>query len=181
MSAILRQLPFMDDADELAVGLERVRIKPYQIILWVSISPRSVLELPAHAPRLPAILDTGHSDYFSIAEQQLSRWARLAVTALPQVRRVRDRGRTIPVHAANLWIHRNVPGKRDEFSTATPWLLPLRQGIAVYPEEAQPPRLPLLGLRALVQNKLHFTMDPERRLVHLRTRDWRTRLLQWLS
>lgn len=181
MSAILRQLPFTEDADELAVGLERVRIKPYQIILWVSITTRSLLELPAHAPRFPAILDTGHSDNFSLAEQHLSRWARLDVTALPQVRRVRDRGREIPVHAANLWIHRNVPGKRDEFSTGAPWLLPLKQGIAVYPDDAQHPRLPLLGLRALVQNKLHFTMDPERRLVNLRTRDWRTRLVQWLD
>jgi hypothetical protein len=181
MSAILRRLPFKEVADELAVGLERIRIKPYQIIVWVSVTTRSVLELPGHAPRIPAILDTGHSDNFSIRREHLSRWAQLDEAALPQLRRIRDRGRLVPVHAANLWIHRNVPGKRDEYSRHTPWLLPLKQGIAVYPDEAQFPRLPLLGMRALVRNKLYFTMDPERCVVNVRTRDWRTRLLQWLS
>jgi hypothetical protein len=38
----------------------------------------------------------------------------------------------------------------------------------------------LLGLRALVWNKLHFTMDPGRCVVNLRTPDWRTKLLRWL-
>jgi hypothetical protein len=181
MSAILRQLPFREEADELAVGLERIRIKPYQIIVWVSVTTRAVVELPPNTPRIPAILDTGHSDNFSIQDQHLTRWAGLEVTALPQVRRLRDRSRNIPVHAANLWIHRNVPGKRDEFTNEAPWLLPLKQGIAVYPGESQFPRLPLLGLRALVRNKLHLTMDPELCVVNLRTRDWRTKMLRLLS
>ena len=46
MTAILRRLPFHENADEVAVGLERVRIRPYQIIVWVSLSAKSVLELP---------------------------------------------------------------------------------------------------------------------------------------
>jgi hypothetical protein len=73
-----------------------------------------------------------------------------------------------------------LPGTRDEFNGAAPMLLPLDLGIAVYPGEVQFPRLPLLGLRALVQTKLHFTMDPERCTVDLRTPDRRTKLLRWL-
>lgn len=181
MSAVLRQLPFKEAADELAVRPERNAIKPYQIIVWVSVTLRSVVELPPQTPRIPAILDTGHTGDFSIQDQHLTQWAGLELTALPQIRRIRDRGRHIPVHAANLWIHRNLPGKRDEFTNEPPWLLPLKHGIAVYPGELLFPRLPLLGLRALVRNKLHFTMDPERCFINLRTPDWRTKLLRLLS
>jgi hypothetical protein len=40
--------------------------------------------------------------------------------------------------------------------------------------------LPVLGLRALAVNKLHLLVDSECQLVHLRTPDWRTKLLRWL-
>jgi hypothetical protein len=40
MTAILRQLPFLEDEDEVAVGFERLLVRPYQIIAWVSVTPR---------------------------------------------------------------------------------------------------------------------------------------------
>jgi hypothetical protein len=180
MTAILRDLPFLHVEDEVAVGLERVRVKPYQIVVWVSLTARNVLELPPHAPRVPAILDTGHNHYFSIQARHLTRWARTEEAGLPPRDRIRERGRHPPLRAANVWIHPNRCGERDAFSDDRPFLVPLEQGIAIYPGESDYPRLPLLGLRTLVQNKLHFTMDPERCVVNLRTPDWRTRLLRWL-
>ena len=43
------------------------------------------------------------------------------------------------------------------------------------------PRLPLVGLRAILSNRVHLAVDGERQQVTLRTPDWRTRLLRWLS
>jgi len=51
MTAVLRNLPYRAESDEAAVGLERIPILPYQIIIWVSITPRTVLRLPPSAPR----------------------------------------------------------------------------------------------------------------------------------
>ncbi len=57
----------------------------------------------------------------------------------------------------------------------------LPRGIAVFPDDRDYPRLPLLGLRAIIGNKLHLAIDGERGLVNLRTPDWKTRLLRWLA
>jgi hypothetical protein len=101
--------------------------------------------------------------------------------ALPQTGRIHERDRYVPLYGANVWIHPNRPGKRDEFCGESPFLLRLEQGISVYPDSLAFPRLPLLGLRALVRNRLHLTVDPERCMVNLRTPDWHTHLLRWLS
>jgi hypothetical protein len=42
---------------------------PYQIMVWVSLSPFRALTLPADAPRFPALLDTGTAHNFSVTEQ----------------------------------------------------------------------------------------------------------------
>ena len=44
MTSVLRQLPFQEQRDEVHVGLQRVSIKPYQIILWASLTTRAILE-----------------------------------------------------------------------------------------------------------------------------------------
>src|SRR5207244_5048738 len=101
MTAILDHLPFREEADEVSLGLERVPLKPYQIIVWVSLTARDLLELPPHAPRFPAILDTGHNHNFSIRERHLRQWAKVEPAALPQLRRVRERGRQARLHVAH--------------------------------------------------------------------------------
>jgi hypothetical protein len=181
MTAILRDLPFREKDDEVAVGQERVRVKAYQIVVWVSLSPRHVADLPPHAPRFPAILDTGHSHNFSIQDRHLAQWAGLNLQALASLGRAREGGRYVPLHAANVWLHPNLPGARDVFSGRPPFLMRLDRGVAVYPSQHKYPRLPLLGLRALVRNRLHLAVDPERCVAHLRTPDWRTWLLRLLA
>jgi hypothetical protein len=181
MTAILRQLPFFEWEDEVHVGRQRVAIKPYQIIVWVSLTARGRPELPPHAPRFPAILDTAHSHNFSIQKNHLTQWARVEEVALTPRGRIRESGEYFPLVRADGWLHPNRPGRRDEFSGTPPFRLTLKQGIVLYPSSSDFPRLPLLGLRALVRNKLCFAMDSERCLVNLRTPDWRTKLLHWLS
>jgi hypothetical protein len=180
MTAVLRDLPFLEVADEVMVGRERVPLKAYQIIVWVSLSPSEVLELPPRAHRFPAILDTGHGHNCSIQDRQLTDWASLDLRVLPARGRLREGGRYVPVHAANLWLHANVAGTRDDLSDSPPCLVRLDRGIAVYPGQGGYPRLPLVGLRTLVRNGLYLSLDPERCVVNLRTLDWKTKLLRWL-
>jgi len=181
MTAILRNLPFHKDRDEVAFGSERIPIKPYQIIAWFSLTARSVVDVPPQASRFPAILDIGHNHNFSIQHRHLVEWAGLPADGLPSIGHIRERERLVPLCAANVWIHPNVPDKRDQLKLDSPFLLRLDQGIAIYPSDGDFPRLPLLGLRGLVRNKLHLMVDPERCVVSLRTPDWRTKLLRWLG
>ncbi len=85
MAAILRNLPFRKDQDEVVIGRERVPIKPYQIIAWFSLTARNVVDLPPQAPRFPAILDIGHNHNFSIQQRHLVEWAGLPADGLSHV------------------------------------------------------------------------------------------------
>ena len=62
-----------------------------------------------------------------------------------------------------------------------PIFLELVNGIAVYPDADRYPRLPLLGLRAVLSNRLHLSIDGEHASLSIRTPDWRTRLGAWLT
>ena len=76
----------------------------------------------------------------------------------------------------------NVPGTQDSGSGRPPFRLRMGDGIAVYPRDAVPPgpRLPLLGLPALLNNDLDFWLDPELRHVSVQTRTWRRRIIRLL-
>jgi hypothetical protein len=57
-------------------------------------------------------------------------------------------------------------------SDRPPFRLRLPKGIAVYPPDAMPtaPRLPLIGLPALLDNDLDCWLDPERRCLTVQSR-----------
>ena len=173
MSRLLHRLPFSSVTEEVAVRGERVRVRGFQIIVWVSVTPDDLTGWEPALPRLPAILDTGHNHDFSIQRRHLLRWAGLSPERLASVGAIRDRGKRIPLLAADLWLHRNRPDSREPAEDHEPYRLNLPQGIAVYPDADDFPRLPLLGLRALVQNELRRTIDGRGRCVGLRTpRRW---------
>ena len=77
MPIIIRNTPFFDGWTELTVRGQVVPIKPYQIIVWVSISEIGRRELDPNTPRFPAVLDTGFNHSFVIHRQQLAQWAGL--------------------------------------------------------------------------------------------------------
>jgi hypothetical protein len=180
MTAVLRKLPIQVEPDEVHCGLERISIKSYQIIVYMSITNREVVDLPPLASRLPAILDTGHNHNFSIDWQHLTKWAMLSRDQLPLRRNMPGNEGKAPFHRAKVWIHPNEPGQRDKLAGLPPFPLELREGIAVH-LGTDSPRLPLLGLRALMQNGLLLMMDSKRRAVDLHTEGWRTKLLRWLA
>jgi hypothetical protein len=53
---------------------ERVKIRPFQIIVHVSLSDIPIWD--PRTPLIPALLDTGNNHNFSIQEHQLVRWAK---------------------------------------------------------------------------------------------------------
>jgi hypothetical protein len=60
---------------------------------------------------------------------------------------------------------------RDEFAQASPYSLELGGGIAVFPDTMPiAPRLPLVGVRGLVQAKLHLSLDGRNCRVSIRTK-----------
>jgi hypothetical protein len=138
-------------------GVESVR--PYQIILWVAIAPKRVFT-DSRRLRFPTVLDTGLNHNCAIRQQQYNGWNLPSVPRRGQVRI----GRTIvPLLDANLWLYANDAG-RTTVSDREPFLLELPEGIAVYPDDsANPPRLPTLGLRAMLRNKLRVVIDGRKR------------------
>jgi hypothetical protein len=138
----------------------------------VSIGPVEEERWDPRALPFAAILDPGNNHNFALGHAHLTRWAGLAPERLPPLRPIRERGQRIPVHAAALWLHANVPGSR-RLRGSEPFLLNLERGIAVYPAgDPLAPRLPLLGLRALTDNRLITTIDGARRHVTIRTAGW---------
>ena len=71
--------------------------------------------------------------------------------------------------AADVQLHRNVPGRAALQGDSYP--LEMSQGISVF-EEGEAPRLPLIGLRTIVANKLRPVIDGDRRHATLKTKGW---------
>src|SRR5262249_32859866 len=141
---VLRRLPFRDVPYTVAGSGEDVPIRPYQVVVWVSLGVGGALEKDAR--RFPAVIDTGHSHNFSILENQLLTWAGLRPDSLGDLGSILVNRQEVPLRAADLWVHRNRPGTAELLPR--PFRLEVPQGIAVYPGGVPgAPRLPLLGLR----------------------------------
>lgn len=151
---ILDRLPVDDKHHRVDIRGESVLIRPFQIVVEVSIS--DALTWDPRTPILPALLDTGNNHNFSIQDDQLSRWAGIHSQGLTFLGTIRERARTLSLRRAHIWIHRNQSGNRDR-RKGPPFLLALEEGIAVYPDDgSMHPRLPLLGLRAIIKNNLRL-------------------------
>jgi hypothetical protein len=94
--------PIPETAGRVVTPDGPVEVLPYQIVVMVSIAATRVIALPADAPRFPAVLDTGNNHNFAIRHEHLDRWTGLS---LPKRGLVIVGGRTIPLYAANVWIH----------------------------------------------------------------------------
>jgi hypothetical protein len=171
MPTILRDLPFFPEKPEdVEFDGRRISTKPDQIMVWVGITEGEQTDFDPRRPWFPAILDPGFSHNSSIRHEHLIRWAGLDPRWLKQERAVRINDELVPLYEADVWLHPNVPGKRDRAAGGEPFRLALDTGIAIYPPTmSSAPRLPLLGLRALRLARLHLTIDCDRCSVTLRT------------
>jgi hypothetical protein len=173
MPRLLDRMPFPHEPDEVVVRSvgERVPVRGNQIILWVSMTLGRVKSPNPAAIPFPVILDTGHTHSLSIQERHLFAWAGFRPDILSLLGTVRERGQRIPLREANIWVHPNVRGVRDELADPPPHLVEAKRGIAVYPA-GDFPRLPILGLRAIAENRLILKVDGPRRQATLRTPTW---------
>ncbi len=179
MAVILRNLPIHDRFTTTQVQGRAYRVFPYQIVLWVSLSRAGEPSLDPRSPRFPVVLDPAFTDNFLIHEQQLREFVGLQPIHLTRVPdELRAHGRRIPLHDANLWLHRNLPGERDALANEPSFLLALHRGIGITSGADQYPRLPLLGARALRGAQARLVVDYGRCRASLRTpsRFW---LLNW--
>lgn len=109
---ILDRLPYSSDAAFVTAPIGSVRVKPYQIVVAVSVSLQALREWDQRMPRFPTILDTGNNHNLSISRGHLLRWAGLQPEALRIIGAIRERQQRIPLHAASVWLYRNQPGER---------------------------------------------------------------------
>ena len=167
MPRLLDRMPFTRDSASLSVRGEPVTIRADQIIVWITLTLRRVSEPNLLAIPFPAILDTGYNHSFAIQERQLIAWAGLRSEMLGVIGAVRERGLRLPLREANLWIHVNQRHTRDLRLNHQPVLLNAGRGIAVLPNDF--PRLPILGLRAIAENRLMLCVNGPRRVATLRT------------
>ena len=173
-------------ADSKALPEELTSIKSCQIPLYVSVLPFRT-PYSHDVPVFPAILDTGLNYDFFIDEGHLKRWANLNYKLLPRKSgslKINESPATIV--SANVWLHFNTgeqldnrPGAGDSCHRSfvpshVPQCLEKSQGIAIHPipdgvkgtvNRHHDPRLPTLGLRALVVNNLHLAIDAGRMTV----------------
>jgi hypothetical protein len=167
---ILNRLLFSERRSDVLTPDGIAEVKPFQIVVLVTLVMKDVLELDPGAPRFPAVLDTGNNHNFAIREEHLRRWARLS---LPEQRHsITVDGQRVPLLNARVWLHPNKPttlsvADRPAFRPEMP------EGIAVYPRGVpNPARLPILGLRGIVRNDLKLVIDGKRRSVSLGTAGW---------
>jgi len=169
MPVLLDRLPIPEVTSEVVFGGRRFRVRGNQIIVWVMVTRRRLASPDLRLVPFPAILDTGHNHTFSIQERHLVEWAGLDAEALPEVGTAREQGRRVRLHAADLWVRRNLQGFRDRLTGDAPHRVSAPIGIAIYPAALNFPRLPILGLRAIADNDLVLVVNGHRRQATLRT------------
>lgn len=164
MDAIIHDLPFYDKETPLKLpGGTPFTVKDYQIVLWASIAPKGMRELPQQAQRFPIVLSTALRQNVTIDHRWLLEWAHIDSLVMPAIGHTKLVGREqVPLLPCNVWLHRNLSGHRDRFANdQKPFCLELDQGIAVFPRAMKETPLPCLGMRAFVVNRLRIAIDGE--------------------
>jgi len=166
MQTIVDSSPLSRPSVVTVAAGQSVALLHRQAIVWMSIAPRNVIQLPTAWPRFPAVLDTGFNASFLISQRQLHDWAGVELDQLVLIPPGRTGWRKIynqPIssYQATLWMHRNAPGQRDELTTAEPVTLYPSAGILVSPLSNQPTRLPLIGMELLESCGLQVSLDPQ--------------------
>ena len=167
MTAILQGLPFGPSAADFIADNQVIKIKPYQIVCWASLTNRIHPRLPTGSKRFPVLIDTGHSGSFCLHERQLREWAGIESAKLHLITQRRVNGIRSDVREAVLWIHANALGSSKLDSTRSAVRIELPEGIEIAPASIGYPRLPLLGLRTIASNSLNFIVNGKSKNVTL--------------
>ncbi len=171
MAVLLHDVPFFDaNTTATLVDGSSIVVARRQIIVWVSLSPLGFDECPAWAYSFPAVLDTGFNHGLLLQQMHFQTWTGhdLTPSDFRAVGRLSVYGAHATLHEADLWLHPNVRGRRDDLARRPPFRLSLELGAAVSPL-ADKPRLPLLGMLAIRRNGLKLLIDGANERITLRT------------
>jgi hypothetical protein len=165
---------------EIEVPSGRLDLRPPKIIIGISLTLVGESTLAQRVITLPAILDTGFNRVLEIDEWHLNHWAGLHREHLVPIEKDKSyEGRKYDLCGARIWLHRTPytgPRAPRDFP---PLLLKNSPQVRVMSPIGKPnPRLPLLGLSALIQNRLRASIDGENtrfrihRSLRLSLSDW---------
>jgi hypothetical protein len=152
--------------------------REHQIVGWLSLSHPETTDWDARFAILPVILDSGNSSGLLITQQHLRQWAGLNYNDLPRLgtARLNKSKEEVVTRAARIWLHRNRPDSKEP-ADILPFSIELENGIIVCKgDEPYAPRLPTLGLKAIVENRLCISINGQKRLCWLNTSWW---LFDW--
>lgn len=170
MAVLLHDVPFFDShTTATLVDGTSIVVARRQIIVWVSISPLGCDECPPEARRFPAVLDTGFNHGLLLQQTHFQLWTGYGLTrsGFRAVGRLDVYGSQATLYEADLWLHPNLRGRRDELARRPASRLSLELGVAVSPV-ADKPRLPLLGMLAIRRNGLKLLIDGVRQRITMR-------------
>jgi hypothetical protein len=179
---IIDRLPISDKRTSLQFQNRYTTIHRSQILVWVSVHLPGALEPEENTPRFPALMDTGNNFDFSVQERHLREWAGIDPGLLVGLGDIEINGKVVTCRRATVWLYPNVPGSLEAAGGARPLKLTMPRGIAVYAQNdvSAGPRLPLLGLPALLNNDLDLWLDPEQRQISVQQRGWSRGLIRLL-
>ncbi len=149
---------------EIEVPSDRIDLRPPKIIVGISLT--LVGEEYAFSQgviALPTLLDTGFNRILEIDEWHLVHWAGLHKEHLESIEKYKSHeGRKYDLCGANIWLHRTPYAGPRTPPARSPILLGRSRQVRVMAPIGKPnPRLPLLGLMALVENNLQVSIDGE--------------------
>jgi hypothetical protein len=155
---ILDRLPIPENRKSRRFGDRYVTIHANQILVWVSVHLSGILVPEENIPRFSALVDTGNNFGFSVRDRHLREWAGIDPDLLDVRGDIAIEGSVVTRRRSTVCLYANVPGWQDAASDRPPFRLEMSKGIAVYRRDADflAPRLPLLGLPALLGNDLDY-------------------------
>jgi hypothetical protein len=135
---------------------ETVSVKPLQPIVWISVAPPQVVDLPMNAPRFPAVLDTGFNQTLLIQDRHLNNWGGVNPVDLQIFpgEPARHNDQTWPFLIADIWLHSITSDDPVAVPARPAFCLETQPGILVVSESQRKQRLPVLGMRALAWNRI---------------------------
>ena len=130
-TTILRDVPYFDDRTFVMVRNRQVPIKPQQIVVWVSLAEiEQGTSYPARLVFRPFWIRVSRTT--SAFERNTSYNGPVMQSGyFRKIADVRVNNLAASLHQADIWLHRNQPGKRDEMRDDRPFCLELNQGIVV--------------------------------------------------
>jgi hypothetical protein len=154
---ILDRLPFDTAVTTVDSSCGPLEIRPFQIVVWVRIGTSELFSRP-----FPTVLDTGMNHNLSIREAMLEPLTGIRPDQFEDGGHTKVLNEEIPLKFADVYLEPNIRGERV-LSGKPSYRLNTPRGIML--PRGRTPRIPLLGIRALVASGLRLVIDGRRKVI----------------